>query len=71
MGTTVVSSLVIYQEWTGSNIQLSNFRQQIIEELVKSQDCNLVSPPSRKYKLIETDEKQGRKGVGVWSVMRN
>ncbi|KAL4141345.1 hypothetical protein QTP88_004000 [Uroleucon formosanum] len=39
---------------------ISNFRQQIIEELVKSQDFNFVSPSSRKHKLIETDEKSGQ-----------
>lgn len=59
LGTAVVNSLIIYKELTRNNIQASNFRQQIIEELVKSQDCNLVSSSSRKHKLIETDEKQG------------
>jgi len=60
LGTAVVNSLLIYKELTGNTIQISNFRQQIIEELVKSQDFNLVSPSSRKHKLIETDEKSGQ-----------
>lgn len=60
LGTAVVNSLIIYKELTGNKIQISNFRQQIIEELVKSQDFNLVSPSSRKHKLIETDEKVGQ-----------
>jgi len=60
LGTAVVNSLLIYKELTGNKIQISNCRQQIIEELVKSQDFNLVSPSSRKHKLIETDEKLGQ-----------
>lgn len=60
LGTAVVNSKIIYKELTGCNIQISNFRQQFIEELVKSQDFNLVSSSSRKHILTETDEKQGQ-----------
>lgn len=49
LGTDVVNSLIVFKELTGNKIQISNFGQQIIEELVKSQDFNLVSPSSRKH----------------------
>lgn len=53
LGTAVVNSLIVYKELTGNKIQISNFRQQIIEKLVKSQDFNLVSPSFKKHKLLK------------------
>jgi len=60
LGTSVVNALVMYKELTGKNIQISAFRQQIIEKLIKKKDEINISPSSRKHKLVQTNETQGQ-----------
>lgn len=56
LGTAVVNSLILYKEITRKNIQISEFRQSIIEEL--GQFTNIYSPSShsKKHTLVNGRE---------------
>ncbi|KAL4148280.1 hypothetical protein QTP88_002557 [Uroleucon formosanum] len=60
LGTSVVNALVMYKELTGKSIQISQFRQQIIEKLIKKKDEITISSSSIKHKLVQTNETKGQ-----------
>lgn len=56
LGTAMVNSLILYKEVTGKNIQISEFIQNISQELSQLGDINSPSSQTKKHYLVEGSE---------------
>ncbi|KAL4143772.1 hypothetical protein QTP88_006058 [Uroleucon formosanum] len=75
LGTSVVNALVMYKELTGKSIQISQFRQQIIEKLIKKKRMKQLYPHLLEninwYKQMKHKVKVKKKKEDVLGVMKN
>jgi len=62
LGTAVTNALVLYKETTHKQIQISEFRQELIKELLDNTIQSSPSSSSKKHKLVcETETTNNRK----------
>jgi len=55
LGTSVINAMILYKQFTGKQIQTSEFRQEVINDLGKIDD-QVIFSRSKKHKLVENNE---------------